>query len=174
METEMAKNITAQRIWNVLRQGNPWTAQALAVEARASAGYTGTYLIALKKHGYLEKTGEVSVQGRQTAARWRLARNTGPAAPHLRAHAARIVNLWDPNLDPQMAPEELRAIRATSGLSLARFAVEALGWAPSSGRGVLYMERGVKPITPEIKKKVLDFKEFLPAAEFLISPRRRS
>lgn len=134
---------TQQRLWTYLRRGRAITVSDLAKAASASQVYARRYIAFLSEAGYLE--------GDRGGA-WRLTRDTGRLAPRLTKEGVKFVGLWDPNLDPPMPPEELAGIRAALRLTLSSFAV-ALGWSPKSAIHVRRMERGQKPIAPEIAEK---------------------
>ena len=143
MTARKLKADTQQRLWTCLRRGRAFTVSDLAKAASASPVYARRYISFLADADYLEgkRWGE-----------WRLTRDTGRLAPRLTKEGVDFVGLWDPNLDPSMTPRELAGVRAALRLTLAGFA-EALGWSPKSAIHVRRMERGQKPISPEVAEK---------------------
>lgn len=134
-----------QRIWDVLRAGQPVQISDIAHRGETSEISVRAYLNALEARGYIEfqHLGYVARGPVRTA---QLVRNTGPRCPSWSVHTNQFRD-W--NIDQPMSGADLGGEIAASGLSIRGWLVKH-GLPPSEQTRVRQMINGQRPVSQKI------------------------
>lgn len=130
---------TRQRIWDTLRRARgPLSVAEIAKRAECNENTLRVYLSALRRHEYIEIADHQYI----------LAKRTGSICP---SYNAAKNELRDWNLEPPMAPEDLRQIWDLSGLTMRQFAL-ALGMGEGTGTRLRQMIEGQRVIPDRVQE----------------------
>ena len=87
---------TRQKMWSAMRVMRRFTMDDVAMAAEASEANTRKYFRGLRMSGHIVETGAVPSKNGYPQRVFRLARDTGPRAPHVR-HEPGLITVTDPN-----------------------------------------------------------------------------